>query len=189
MFHRFTERAWTAIETALSLAHDYRHPTAGADHLVLGLLADPESLAGRTLYAAGVDPVAARDALLAAHPDQHLGEHDAAALRDLGIDLAAVRARVEEAFGAGALDAAGPRRTTRRIGPWRPTPGDLGDDVKTLLGQSLREAQRLGHSHLGTEHLLFALLHTDNAGRTLLLTLGADPAALDGALETATQAA
>lgn len=163
MFHRFTERAWSALETALSLAHEYRHAEAGADHLLLGLLADPASLAGRALHGVGVDPVAARDALL--------------------------QRRVEEAFGDGALDVPPQRGRTTRIGPWRATPGALGDDVTMLLRQSLREARRLGHHYLGTEHLLLALLHTDNAGRALLIDLGADTAAIDAALEASARAA
>ena len=47
---------------------------------------------------------------------------------------------------------------------------------KKVLDQSLAEALALGHSYIGTEHLLLALTHEDNEGATdLLERMGAEP--------------
>jgi hypothetical protein len=40
----------------------------------------------------------------------------------------------------------------------------ISDGARAALEQSLREAQRLGHEHLGVEHLLLALLRDEHGG-------------------------
>jgi ATP-dependent Clp protease ATP-binding subunit ClpA len=80
---------------------------------------------------------------------------DADALRAIGIDMENVRARIEESFGPGALERArfGGRRRGLACGhvPFSPR-------SKKVLELSLREALRLRHDYIGTEHILLALL-------------------------------
>ena len=80
-----------------------------------------------------------------------LGDDDAAALATIGIDLSAVVDQVERSFGAGALasDAPGRGRFPRRPFTKR---------AKKVLGLALREALRLHHDYIGTEHLLLGLI-------------------------------
>ena len=63
---RFTPTAATALEQAtveaLSLAHNY----IGCEHLLLGLVGEPDGAGGRVLRAAGADPRASRRAVVAA---------------------------------------------------------------------------------------------------------------------------
>lgn len=85
----------------------------------------------------------------------------AQALRSVGVTLEAVREKVEEAGGtAGKAPSPSPPFTPR---------------TKKVLELSLREAMQLGHSHIGTEHLLLALLREgEGVGAQVLVSLGAD---------------
>jgi hypothetical protein len=71
----------------------------------------------------------------------------ATALESLGISLEGIREQVEEIIGHGQSPAEG------HI-PFAP-------QAKKALEASLREALRLGHSYIGTEHILLALLCAD----------------------------
>jgi ATP-dependent Clp protease ATP-binding subunit ClpA len=78
----------------------------------------------------------------------------ARALGDLGVTYGATRDRVLTAFPAGVA-LAGERL------PFTP-------EAKKVLELSLREALRLGHNYIGTEHLLLGLLRNDESvGLTL----------------------
>jgi ATP-dependent Clp protease ATP-binding subunit ClpC len=92
----------------------------------------------------------------------HEGEGVAAkALESLGISLAAVREKVEERTGpAGPPTSGSPPFTPR---------------AKKVLEFSLREALKLGHNYIGTEHMLLGLVaEVEGAGAQVLLSLGAD---------------
>ena len=65
-FSRFTERARRVVKAAQEEARELRHDHIFPEHLALGLLHDPDSLAGQAIAALGVTPEAAREALVAA---------------------------------------------------------------------------------------------------------------------------
>ena len=67
------------------------------------------------------------------------------ALQSVGIDLASVRVEVEKAVGTGP--------ETKTIGSIPFTPR-----AKKVLALSASEARSLGHSYVGTEHILLGLL-------------------------------
>lgn len=112
-FSRFTQRARNAVVGAQNAAHATPNDHIGMEHLVLGLLADPASVASTTITAGGVDLEQARGAALATLPP------------------AVERAPVLVPFDA---------------------------DARKALELTFREALRLGHDYVGTEHLLLALL-------------------------------
>ncbi len=92
----------------------------------------------------------------------HEGEGVAAkALESLGISLEAVREKVEETIGmAGTAPSGSPPFTPR---------------AKKVLELSLREALQLGHSYIGTEHMLLGLVREgEGVAATVLMSLGAD---------------
>src|SRR5476649_1702988 len=92
----------------------------------------------------------------------HEGEGVAAkALESLGISLEAVREKVEETIGmAGTAPSGSPPFTPR---------------AKKVLELSLREALQLGHSYIGTEHMLLGLVREgEGVAATVLQSLGAD---------------
>jgi len=91
----------------------------------------------------------------------HEGEGIAAkALESLGITLTAAREEVEETVGvlAGSTPSASPPFTPR---------------AKKVLELSLREALQLGHSFIGTEHMLLGLVREgEGVAAQVLVSLG-----------------
>jgi len=116
MFTRFTDWARRAVILAQDEARELGHGFLGAEHLLLGLLAEGEGVAARVLDS-------------------------------LGISLEEARDRVEEIAGRGQDTPAG------HI-PFTPS-------AKQALERALREAMQLGHTYVGTEHLLLSLLAED----------------------------
>ncbi|MGC9666353.1 Clp protease N-terminal domain-containing protein [Planosporangium sp. 12N6] len=161
MFERFTMNARQVVVLSQQAARELHHPFIGTEHLLLALL---DSGCGAThviLREAGVT----RERVLAdinrmVRPDAvPLGEGDAAALEAIGIDLEAVRAKVEELFGPGALQPTQPegrRGWLRRkvIGDHRP----FSVRAKKVLELSLREAVALRHNFIAPEHILLGIL-------------------------------
>ena len=83
-------------------------------------------------------------------------------LQSLGVTVDEVRARVARIVGAG---------TSYRPGQIPFTP-----HAKRALELSLREALSLGHSYIGTEHLLLGLVRENQGvGAQILLEFGIDP--------------
>src|SRR5204862_354430 len=69
------------------------------------------------------------------------------------------------ALAAQATEAPAPRERLLAICALRDELDALeADAVRDAIEQSLREAQRLGHEHLGVEHLLLALLRDEEGG-------------------------
>jgi ATP-dependent Clp protease ATP-binding subunit ClpC len=92
----------------------------------------------------------------------HEGEGVAAkSLEALGINLESVREQVQEIIGQGQQSPTGHIPFTPR--------------AKKVLELSLREALQLGHSYIGTEHLLLGLIREGEGVAAQVLTkLGAD---------------
>jgi ATP-dependent Clp protease ATP-binding subunit ClpA len=112
--------------------------TAGNDqirteHLVLGLIADPDGLGAKAITAQGVTLDAVREAATAALPP-----------------------RAEDVPALIPFDG----------------------NAKKALELTFREALRLGHNYIGTEHILLALLEHEG-GTGLLSGLGVDKAAVE----------
>jgi ATP-dependent Clp protease ATP-binding subunit ClpA len=176
MFERFTEEARAVTVAADRHAAGLRHGWIGTEHLLLGLLDDPERRAARILAGHGVTGPAVR-----AEVERIVGvgepDLDADALATLGIDLDAVRERVERTFGPGALSG---RRRACRPGIGRPfTPR-----AKKALELSLREAIAMGDHFIGAEHLLLGLVREgDGVAARILRSRGVDRAAVRAALE------
>ena len=60
MSQRFTPKAQYALNKALAVAGDLGHSYVGSEHLLLGLLASPESAAAKLLSARGAKPESVR---------------------------------------------------------------------------------------------------------------------------------
>ncbi|CAM5495021.1 Clp protease N-terminal domain-containing protein [Streptomyces pilosus] len=125
-FQRFTPRARNTVTAAHNEAQAAHNAEGLPEHLVLGLLAEPEGLAVRAITEQGVTVDAVREAARAALPPA-----------------------VEDA----------------------PELVPYGPAAKKVLELTFREALRLGHNYIGTEHILLALLEHGN-GEGLLDGLG-----------------
>jgi ATP-dependent Clp protease ATP-binding subunit ClpA len=129
-FERFTDRARNVVVTSQAEASNAGHDQIRTEHLVLGLLAEPEGLAARAIIAQGVS-------------------------------LEKVRATIVESFG--------------ETGEPLPLPIPYDAQAKKALELTFREALRLGHNYVGTEHILLALLEQEEDDG-VLARLGVDKA-------------
>nr|BFD92030.1 Clp protease N-terminal domain-containing protein [Kitasatospora sp. Xyl93] len=130
-FSRFTPRARKVVVASQEEARKANNAEITAEHLLLGLLAEPEGIAVKALAAQGVTPQAIRTAATAALPTA-----------------------VEQTVPALIpYDAQG----------------------KKVVELSFREALKLGHNYVGTEHILLALLELEN-GQGVLAGLNVDKA-------------
>jgi Clp amino terminal domain, pathogenicity island component len=135
-FRRFTPRARNAVVSAQNEARTAGNVEIRPEHLILGLLAEPEGLAVRALVAQGVAAEALRQAATAALPPA-----------------------VDEVPALIPFDGA----------------------AKKALELTFREALRLGHDYVGTEHILLALLELEG-GTGVLSGLGVGKAAVESAV-------
>lgn len=191
MFERFTSQARDVVVGAQVEARQLGHCWIGTEHLLLAMLRQSDSLATQALADAGVRHESARRVLLRVLEGPDALDRDA--LTSIGIDLDAVRRRVEEVFGPGALDDSFDRPGAGRFGrgrlPWRRAGRRSGGHVpftekaKKALELSLREALRLRHNEIGAEHLLLGVLREGTGlGLKVMTELGAEPAEVHRAL-------
>ena len=127
MFERFTDEARRAVVVAQEEARALRAAQIDPVHLLLALSGDP-GRGGAVLRAAGLDHEALRAALA-----RSADPLDADALAAVGIDLTAVRAAAEAAFGPGALDRGRPEVSGHV---------PFADGSKRALEESLRHVLR-----------------------------------------------
>ncbi|MCX4811924.1 ATP-dependent Clp protease ATP-binding subunit [Streptomyces sp. NBC_01239] len=127
-FGRYTPRARNAVMAAHNESVAARNPEGRPEHLILGLLAEPDALAAKAILAQDVLLDSVRQAATAALPPA-----------------------AEEV----------------------PELVPYGPDAKKVLELTFREALRLGHNYIGTEHILLALLEHEN-GEGVLNGLGID---------------
>ncbi|GAA4062237.1 Clp protease N-terminal domain-containing protein [Streptomyces shaanxiensis] len=132
-FGRYTPRARNAVVAAHNEAIAARNAEGRPEHLVLGLLADPDGLAAKAITAQGILLDSVRQAATAALPP--------------------------------AADEV-------------PELIPYGSAAKKVLELTFREALRLGHNYIGTEHILLALLEFEN-GTGVLSGLGLSKEAME----------
>jgi Clp amino terminal domain, pathogenicity island component len=129
LFGRFTRRAKRAVVNAQEAARNAKHDYVGTEHIVLGLLTEPEGLAAEAIEAQGTTLDAVREA------------------------VGALLGPPKDKAVAGHLPF------TRRS--------------KKVLELAVREALKLGHNYIGTEHILLGVLGDDDAlGAKALIGLG-----------------
>ncbi|HEX4017696.1 MAG TPA: Clp protease N-terminal domain-containing protein [Frankiaceae bacterium] len=121
-FNRFTPRARNVVVESQNAARAGGQDEIGTEHLVLGLLSEPEAIAARTLVTRGVSLDAVRESALARLPQ-----------------------------------------------PAESVPALIPFDARArkALELTFREALRLGHNYIGTEHILLALLEQEDGDGTL----------------------
>jgi ATP-dependent Clp protease ATP-binding subunit ClpA len=191
MFERFSNDARSVVvqaqEHALRLGHRY----IGCEHLLLAVASTGEP-ASAVLREQGVTPEAVKTEIVrfvGRGPTADLfNAADQNALASIGIDLDAVRARIEEVFGPGAFTRAMPEACRSRRPAWRKgspahllrrrrrcrasravaVPQAAGANLaghipftpraKKGLEHSWREAKALHDNYIGVEHLTLALV-------------------------------
>jgi len=138
-FSRFTTRARNVVVGAQNEARAANNAEIEPEHLLLGLLSEPDGLGARAVVTLGVSLEATAQAARAALP---------APVED-GPELVPFSARAKKA-----------------------------------LELTFREALRLGHNYVGTEHLLLSLLELED-GTGVLSGLGVDKGAAEAHITAA----
>jgi ATP-dependent Clp protease ATP-binding subunit ClpA len=189
MFERFTNDARSAVVGAQLEARTLGHRWVGTEHLLVAILADRDSAISAALRPLGLTDETVRAGVLDALGLAPVDDHEA--LRDLGIDLDAVRRRVEERFGPGALDrdpTAVPRGRLRRA--MRRGPRHCSDGGRTSghlpftprakkgLELALREAVAQHSKEITAEHLVLGLMRTEGLAARVVTGLGTRPDAV-----------
>jgi Clp amino terminal domain, pathogenicity island component len=130
IFERFTNRARNVVKLAQEEARRLDHDHIGTEHVLLGLLGEPEGIGAKALVA-------------------------------LGVSLEAVHADVERTIGRGEGAPTGHIPFTPR--------------AKKVLELSLREALKLHHNYIGTEHIVLGLVREgEGVAANILVESGAD---------------
>jgi ATP-dependent Clp protease ATP-binding subunit ClpA len=130
MFERFTNRARDVVKLAQQEARRLDHDHIGTEHVLLGLLGEPQSIGAKALVA-------------------------------LGLSLEAVRTDVERIIGRGKQAPTGHIPFTPR--------------AKKVLEMSLREALKLHHNYIGTEHIVLGLVREgEGVAAKILVASGAN---------------
>ncbi|MEU4078962.1 peptidase [Streptomyces venezuelae] len=180
MFERFTKAARAVVKGAVEHAERGGAAVVTEEHLLLALLDREDTRAANALRA--LCPPDRRPSLLAALAEARrragLSRADTEALADLGIDVGAVVARVEEAHGAGAL--AGDRKDAGRWSGRR----SFSREAKAVLEKSLRVALARKDREIGDEHLLLALTATGGVVAEALADHGVTYTAVEDAVSS-----
>ena len=141
-FSRFTERARNVVVAAQNEARAAGNEEISPEHLVLGLLNDPEALAAGAIVAQGVPLETIRRTVTATLPP--------------------------------AADQ------VPELIPFDP-------QARKALELTFREALRMGHNYIGTEHVLLALLELED-GTGVVASLGIDKATAEANITAAVAA-
>jgi ATP-dependent Clp protease ATP-binding subunit ClpA len=160
MFERFTESARQVVVRSQEAARSLGHRHIGTEHLLLAMLESGQGVAYTVLSGAGVTASGVRRDI-----KRFLGQ-DAEALESIGIDLEAVRAKIEESFGPGALDPEAPKGRKGLFASHIP----FTARAKKVIELGLREAIALRHKNIGVEHLLLGLLREGEGLAAKILT-------------------
>jgi len=201
MWQRFTERARRVVFCAQSEALARRETLVSPEHLLLGLLQEQDSVAGRTLTALGLSATALYALLEEQLPprkaspapsdlQQDLAPHSKRVI-ELAYDEAQQLAQVHigtEHFLLGLLrESSGPagtllarqgltlealRATIQQLQD-EPSWARLTERARRVLSFAQEEARQLGQGTIATEHLLLGLTReSDTVAASVLTRLG-----------------
>jgi ATP-dependent Clp protease ATP-binding subunit ClpA len=167
-FKRFHSDARATVLRARDNARQLDADQIRTEHMLLALLEVHDNPARRVLERHGLTYSKAYEMVQKMDAEPAL---DAEALEAIGIDLEAVRGRLESVFGKGVLDA--PKRTGRRAAHQT-----MGQDARKMLELSLRESIAMQSGYIGAGHILLAIIRADAGGNRVLKQAGLDPKAL-----------
>ncbi len=134
--NRFTQKAKNALNRALARAREMGHIYVGTEHLLLGLLGEPDSIAERILTGRGV-------------------RHEK------------IRQILKERSGVGEESSV--------------TAADMTPRLKEVIATAGELSGQAGHSFVGTEHLLLALMESvECEALSVLVAAGVSPLDIRG---------
>jgi len=168
VFELFSAAARRVVTLAQGESDRLGHFYIGPEHLLIGLLVEGDDLAASTLVAHGLDLSSVRADIASLVASGRLaapGSRQHELLQSFGIDLDAMRGRMEAVFGEQAVIHATTRVIGRRrprscqIPVWPPLPqGGKGFVVKGALHLAGMEADAHAERIIEPGHLLIGLL-------------------------------
>jgi ATP-dependent Clp protease ATP-binding subunit ClpA len=164
MFERFSGTARQVIVTAQLTAREAGSSEIDSPDLLVALLRVDDETTDRLLAGHELTNELAEE-FGRVRRRGGLTDEEAAALSTLGVDVDNIIRNVEESLGEQAMVMPGRRR---RPGGHIP----FSTEAKKTLEQCLREALRRKHKHIGTEHLLLALLSRKSIAADALASRG-----------------
>jgi ATP-dependent Clp protease ATP-binding subunit ClpA len=166
MFERFSQDARNVVVQAQNEARRAGAHHIGPEHLLMGLMLGRSGIGYDVLHANGItlEFVRAESDRLLGRSATGFGGDDVEALKTIGIDLEAVVESVERSFGPGALAGGTSSSITGHI--------PFAHQAKKVLELSLREALRLHHNYIGTEHILLGMVRQGDGPVAQILTNG-----------------
>lgn len=167
-FKRFHTDARATVLLARDNARRLGADQVRTEHMLLALLEVNDNPARRVLERHGLTYSKAYDIVRKLDAEPAL---DAEALEAIGIDLEAVRGKLESVFGKGVLDT--PKRVGRRSSHQM-----MGQDARKTLELSLRESIAAQSGYISAGHILLAIIRADAGGARVLKEGGLDPKAL-----------
>ena len=137
LLDRLTERSREVLRLAQEEAERFQHQYIGAEHLLLGLIAEGHGVAAHVLQKLGVELQTARDTV-----ESIMGRGDSPVLGEIKLTLATSGLIVKILL-----------RDSPVLGEIKLTPR-----AKKVLRQAGDEALQLNHHFIGTENLLLGLI-------------------------------
>lgn len=159
-----------------------RHDVIGTEHVLLALVKRSDEI-GSLLREWGLEPDIVRADIRRMVGDRPAPEEafDRAALAVIGVDLEAVRSRVEAEFGAGALE-----RARRHRGTCRGAAFGMSPRLKQALAAARRQAVQRGGAITAASAALGLAEQRDSAASRILDAHAISAERLRVALETGT---
>ena len=143
--NKFTERAQNALNAALEAARTMGHPYVGSEHILLGLLEDADSVAGKVLAERGVTSEDVRELI-----EKHAGIGEASS--DAPSELTP---RTKRIIAASAYESANAGHgfvgTEHLLLAITDEPECFGAQILAALGVSLRDIRSDVASYFGAE--------------------------------------
>ncbi len=140
-FTGFTQKANSALNSALSAAENFGHTYVGSEHILLGLLSESGGMAYTALTARKVT----------------FGD---------------VESIIRNSIGIGS--------------PTVLSPNDFTPRAKNIIDTAILQGKGMGHSYIGTEHILMGIIREGTGAATEILSqLGIQPQDLLGDITTA----
>lgn len=164
MFERFTTATRNVVVGAQREAREAGAARIDSGDLLVALVRDQDETAARLLAGHEVTADGLAGEIGRVRRRGGLTDADAAALSTVGVDVESVVRSVEATFGKGVLAEPTAKRRKWHV--------PFTADAKKALEWSLREALRRGDKHIGTEHLLLALLSARTVAADVLSARG-----------------
>lgn len=174
MFNKFTASSRQVLITALQHARHDAAPEIGTDHLLRGLLEDPEVVELVGLDEVGTQHLA--DRIERSRRSAGLSPADSEALAAVGIDLDVVVERIEAELGTYALRSGGRQGHRLRTA--------LSVDSRAALAAAGRHASMRSDRALRPAHVLLGVLTRRDVVADLLGEAGVTVATVLSALES-----